>query len=101
WTGYPVVWGSVSIVALVTGLVWWLRRWLRTPFIDLPPATRRIARFARGVLVAMLAVLVVAGGRRGSVGPRPPPEKDAGATPPRPLPQSAGPHAVPRALAVD
>src|SRR5499433_2234532 len=25
WTGYPVVWGSVSIVALVTGLVWWLR----------------------------------------------------------------------------
>src|SRR5262249_55406298 len=83
WTGYPVAWASVSIVVLVTGLVWWLRRWLRTPFIDLPQSPRRIARFACGMLVAMLAVLVVAGVRGGSLGPRPLQEKDAATTPDR------------------
>ena len=80
WNGYPVVWGSVSIVVLVTGLVWWLRRWLRTPFVDLPQS-RRIPRVARGVLVAVLAALVVAGVRGGSLGLRPLQEKDAATTP--------------------
>src|SRR5215470_15167216 len=82
WNGYPVVWGSVSIVVLVTGLVWWLRRWLRTPFVDLPQS-RRIPRVARGVLVAVLAALVVAGVRGGSLGLRPLQEKDAATTPDR------------------
>src|SRR5438128_3569510 len=80
WTSYPVVWGFMGMAALVTGLVWLLHRWLRTPFVDSLLARRPPPTWARGVLVGVLAVLVVAGARGGSLGERPLHEKDAATT---------------------
>src|SRR5881296_1908526 len=70
WTGYPVGWGLLAMFVLVAGLVWSLRRWLRRPFIDAPATRRSIPTLARGMLVAVLAVVVVAGVRGGSLGSR-------------------------------
>jgi len=81
WTGYPVGWGLLAMFVLVAGLVWSLRRWLRRPFIDAPATRRSIPTLARGMLVAVLAVVVVAGVRGGSLGSRPLQEKDAATTP--------------------
>ena len=80
WASYPVVWGIMGMAVLVTGLVWLLHRWLRTPFVDAPLARRPPPAWARGVLVGVLSVLVVAGVRGGSLGLRPLQEKDAATT---------------------
>ena len=80
WASYPVVWGVMSMAVLVTGLVWLLHRWLRTPFVDALLARRPPPTWARGVLVGVLSVLVVAGARGGSLGWRPLQEKDAATT---------------------
>src|SRR5437867_2198347 len=81
WTGYPVGWGLLAMFVLVDGLVWSVGRWLRRPFIDAPATRRSIPTLARGMLVAVLAVVVVAGVRGGSLGSRPLQEKDAATTP--------------------
>src|SRR2546422_5053586 len=33
WASYPVVWGGMSMAVLVTGPVWVLHPWPRTPFV--------------------------------------------------------------------
>src|SRR6266540_3812653 len=75
-----MVWGFRGMAVLVTGLVWLLHRWLRTPFVDALLARRPLPTWARGVLVGVLAVLVVAGARGGSLGAPPLQEKDAATT---------------------
>src|SRR2546426_12663200 len=65
WTSYPVVWAFMGMAVLVTGLVWLLHRWLRTPFVDSLLARRPPPPWARGGLGGVVAVLVVGGGRGG------------------------------------
>src|SRR2546425_12337680 len=73
WTSYPVVWAFMGMAVLVTGLVWLLHRWLRTPFVDPLLGGRPPPPWGRGGLVGGLSGLVGGGARGGALGARPPP----------------------------
>lgn len=79
WKTYPVVRGLLVMTLIAAGLTVIGRRWIRAPFpgCKTPPAP---ANFFSRAGVALLLLVIVAVGLRGSVGRRPMQKKDAART---------------------
>ncbi len=78
WHTYPVVKGSLAMIATCVLLIWIARRWIKAPYpFNSPPAPRRIIS---RIGVTLLLLVILALGLRGNTGRRPMQKKDAART---------------------
>ncbi len=78
WNSYPVVTGSLVMIAIGAGLIFLGRRWIRAPFPL--PALKKPANTLACAAVTLLLLVMLAIGLRGSLGRRPMQQKDASRT---------------------